>query len=639
MNFEMRVPRLKQCLDHPLSPAPLIVVFVGYWMPLEWMLNGEALTTNFSLLERLHVAMAMVLVNCLLFSLLGTIGVYALAGLFSLLPKVHFQSAADWGLRFLTSLIFLGVTVRAIKLMMLGSSATVFWFKALAILATLLGSLWLTRTKFSVMKWLLVPRYLTAVMIPFAAILFVQELGWGVHPFPHDNIIHDARANASGSPDIILITVDTFAAGHLHSYGYQRATSPHLDAFSTESIQFDNSYANANWTRPGVASILDGSRPWTHRGDLGRPLSSVTKTQNLLNLAANAGYEIRMVSSNPWADLEWQGITSVPKRRVIIHALGDSHFDWMQCFRIARPSFYFSNLIGLRNLFTSLFGSQHLKQKTEEYLPSSEEVLRDAPSDRPLLFWLHIVSAHGPYATPSPYIGTFEPSPLARTLNTSHPPFLFHKAIEPERERVLVGRYDEAVLMSDDIVGGLLDLLKKQGRFDRSLIVVTADHGESFHPRYGGHGGPVLSEEIIHIPLFLKPPYYRGSKRETTLFEQADITPTILSYARLPIPADMEGQSYLTKPANVPAFSMNRDLQSGALPTLSVAVREGDWKYVYHWGKWNHPWPKKELYNIALDPAEQNNLADREPERADAMHKQIVAELFKHRLSTKEFEK
>jgi arylsulfatase A-like enzyme len=205
------------------------------------------------------------------------------------------------------------------------------------------------------------------------------------------------------------------------------------------------------------------------------------------------------------------------------------------------------------------------------------------------------------------------------------------------RQKVLVGRYDEAVLMADDVVGRFFDLLKSLGRFDRSLIVVTADHGESFNPAYGGHGGPLLTEELIRVPCMIKPPFYHGSKRESILFEQSDIAPTILSYANLPIPPGMEGQAYPAKLQDSPVFSMNHDLARDD-HTLSVAVREGDWKYVIHMGRWKHPWPQRELYNLAQDPTETKNLVDSQPQRAESMRQQILRELARHDVSTKEYD-
>jgi arylsulfatase A-like enzyme len=426
--------------------------------------------------------------------------------------------------------------------------------------------------------------------------------------------------------------VDALAAGHLHTYGYKLPTSPHLDEFSSNAILFENFYADANWTRPGIASILNGARTWTHRGDLGKPLQTVTDAQNLINRVADAGYDVRTVSSTGWADLEWQAVRAGTIRRAFLYSrpyllriLGDK-----------LPSAFPASLVGPREMLDNWISANFLHEKTRGYVPQSEILLKDLPPGRPLFFWVHIVSPHDPYATQAPYLGTFDSSPFARSQSTSTPPYSFHSPLDSQRARALEGRYDEAVLMGDDVFGKLLDVLKTQGLFDSSLVVVTADHGESFNPRYGGHGGPLLTEELIRVPCLIKPPFYRGEKRESLLFEQADLAPTILSFANLPVPSGMEGQAYQSKPKNVPIFSMNHDLQFGA-HTLSVALRDGDWKYVIHFGRWKVSWPQRELYNIAVDPNENTNLVERQSERAESMRQHILRELALHGVDPKEY--
>jgi arylsulfatase A-like enzyme len=118
--------------------------------------------------------------------------------------------------------------------------------------------------------------------------------------------------------------------------------------------------------------------------------------------------------------------------------------------------------------------------------------------------------------------------------------------------------------------------------------------------------------------------------------EQADIVPTILSYAGLPIPDGMEGQAYPGKPAQVPVFSINHDLQEDE-HSLSVAMRDRDWKYVLHLGKWAHPWPRQELYNLALDPRENINLTDKYPRLAETMRQQVLHELDAHNVDVKQY--
>lgn len=625
--------RLRNLLQHPISPAPLVVVFVGYWMPLAWMVRGGPLLAYSSWTERSHAIATSILLNFVPAALLCAAVAYALAGLISPLFRTSFKQAAAKSLDFITFLLFFASTAELLKDLIIGELPAPVWLKTVSVFIIVLGSLWLTRKNLKLMQWLLIPKYITLAVMPLAIILvFIEIVQVKVYVYSsHANraLPRVARSNANSRPDIILITVDTLSAGHLHTYGYRLPTSPYLDNFSTRAILFENFYANANWTRPGIASILNGARPWTHQGDIGKPIQAVTDAQNLINRLADAGYDVRIVNSNGWVDLQWQSVATVPTHEVQLF----SYSFFVPRFLDERiPSLLFASQLGPNQILADHFP----KEKTGEYVPQSRILLHSAPTDRPLFFWLHVVSPHGPYATEAPYLGTFEPSPLARTPWTSSPEYGFISHPDSERRQLLAGRYDEAVLMADDVIGQFLDVLKSQGLFERSLVVVTADHGESFNPVYGGHGGPLLTEELIRVPCLIKPPFYRGGKRERLLFEQADLAPTILSFANLPVPRGMEGQAYPSKPNNVPIFSMNRDLQNRE-QTLNVAMREGDWKYVIHLGRWKYSWPQQELYDLAQDPNEQVNLVNIRPAQAFAMRQSVLAEIVQHGISLSKY--
>jgi arylsulfatase A-like enzyme len=298
---------------------------------------------------------------------------------------------------------------------------------------------------------------------------------------------------------------------------------------------------------------------------------------------------------------------------------------------------------GLLNFFTERFPSLRLESnlgpaakllslslsvdKTKAPVAEAERLLC-IPTNRPRFVWLHLLTTHSPYATPKPYLGAFETSPLARDQLTSLPPYGFSAGTDPCFPTIYEGRYDEAVRCLDDGLGELFAWLKAQGRYDRTLIVLTADHGESFTHGYGEHGGPLLSEDLIWIPGLIKPPFHRGAVRDSRLFEQADLTPTLLQMVGIPVPTGIEGKAMSGKPAGLPIFSMNHDLSQGSR-TFSVAIRSGEWKFVEHFGHWTLPWLQRELYDLETDPGETQNLVNAKPDRVADLRKQLLAEMAK----------
>jgi arylsulfatase A-like enzyme len=270
------------------------------------------------------------------------------------------------------------------------------------------------------------------------------------------------------------------------------------------------------------------------------------------------------------------------------------------------------------------------------------EWLRHVDKSRPVFLWVHLFPPHSPYATPAPWLGTFDSSPAARNVGATEPYWGYTLSTQSAAEaQLLDDRYDEAVLYVDHYAGQFLQqALQLLG--SNTAIVVTADHGESFHHGYGAHTGPGLFDEIIHVPLIVKLPGQTQPIRSTSVVEQVDIAPTLAQLAGIASPPSWEGRSLLSAwgdggnplPAK-PAFSMNFEQtpRHGALSTGSVAVIDGPWKLVHFVGHPHYPdMPplRDALYNLAADPTETVNLIDSQPAQAARLRALIDAELARH---------
>ena len=615
-------------LDDDLSPMPLLTVILGYWLPLEWILRAESQLGNITLLEKFQVFGSSVFLNFLPATILLAAVVY-LGGTLSIPTRFAYRRVIHWWMETTANLLVLLVTAVGTKRLLIGPATAPVMVKGLVLVAALILGAWLAKRRVFLTRNLSLPRLLALLCLPLAAGILTQEIA----SQPKRLVKNGAALHTSISsrrPDVFLLTLDALSSKHLSSYGYPRVTSPHLDAFAKDAILFREFYANANWTRPGVASLLNGTRPWTHAGDLGRPLRSVIETQNLLGCLARAGYDIRTVSSNPFADHTWQGTGAYFTEQF----QSRSHSPLPIFLQRIIPSSlwvgYMGPAIYVRTLISAISRSP-AQDRVQIPLAKALEMFGRAPSDQPCFFWVHLIPPHDPYATPSPYLGTFEPSPLGRHPWDSGSDYKFLAIRFPSRQPILEGRYDEGILFADAAFGILVAWLKAHNRFDNSLVVVSSDHGESFSHGYGGHGGPMLWEDLIRVPLLIKPPGHQGAVIVRSLYEQADLTPTILHLAGLPLPTGTEGQAYPLKPDDVPVFAMNRDLSSKD-HTFSLAMRQGNWKYVTHFGQWVHPLPQRELYDLNQDPDENMNLIDRRPDIAGPMHQRIMEELAKRGL-------
>jgi arylsulfatase A-like enzyme len=615
--MRQHLARLKALLDHDLSPAPIFAVFVGYWLPLDWMLSSGILA-GATALERAYAVASSAVFNYGFSGVVLSALTYLIAGTVSLFG-FPFRVLVRRGMGFCTLLVFLSVTALSLKRLTFQEIPVPPELRWILIGITIVAALFMTLKDWDPREALVLPMGLGVTMLPAVMILVVCEAA-GIGQLTPLRI----AGPAASRPDILLITLDATSARHLTMYGSSRPTTPNLQMFADGAITLDHFQADANWTRPGIASILNGARPWTHQGDLGSPRQAVVDAQNLLKELALAGYDTEVVSTNPFAGPYLQNLQAFVHRLQVIDGDLFSFFKFPKRLPSLARGLAVGPFFRLSGVILNTTRSRSI-EKIKLPIQTAETFLA-TPSGGSRFLWLHLITAHDPYAPPSPFIGCFEPSRYARSVKATQAHYGFGAASDPCFPNIYEGRYDEALLCMDDGLGSLFAWLKATGRYDRTLIVITADHGESFTHGYGGHGGPLLSEDLIHIPCMIKPPFYKGAARDDRLYEQADLAPTILQLVGLPVPASMEGYPIPQKPEGLPVFSMNHDLQLGTR-TFSVAIRLGDWKYVEHWGHWTAPWPQEELYDLASDPGEDRNLVAARPDMVADLRGRILAEL------------
>ncbi|MEI6569476.1 MAG: sulfatase-like hydrolase/transferase, partial [Verrucomicrobiota bacterium] len=392
-----------------------MTVFLGYWLPLDWMLRGWAALGNTSLLEKFQAIASSVLLNFLPVTLGLTLLVY-LGSAFSLLTKARHSSTVRWSMNLVANFIALAATALAMKLLLLGQLTAPPVGKGILLAMVAVLTFWLTARGRFLAQHMVLPRWLALVSLPLALGLVGQEILSQPKPFLAP-LPTTRKSEVPRPPDIILVTMDACSSQHLSGYGYLRPTSPHLDAFAQEGSLFEHFYANASWTRPGAASLLNGARPWNHAGDLGRPRQEVTEGQNLLGCLARAGYEVRTVSCNGLADHAWQGTPTMPTETALVSFDGSTHLVSQNRLRSA----LFSDLLGPAVYIRRLIGltSTRAQDKTGFPLALAKGMLSRVSPDHPSFFWIHFLLPHDPYAAPAPFLGRFESSPLARQAGKS----------------------------------------------------------------------------------------------------------------------------------------------------------------------------------------------------------------------------
>jgi arylsulfatase A-like enzyme len=460
----------------------------------------------------------------------------------------------------------------------------------------------------------------------------------------------DAVAPVAGEhPDIILVTADAFAANHAGFLGYVRPTTPRLNALAGQSDVFERYYANGNFTTAAVNSFINGVRPWTHRANqfLARVNANIAD-ESLVARLWRAGYQ---------TDAVWTNSLAAPFHNQSDRWLDSTVFATtnyagpmiasVMCTRFS----HFAPVTELGAFITSKKIIDSVALWTGVWTDSDQDALEPAFSharslveardrSRPLFLWVHVLRPHSPYVTPAPYLGRFDSGPEMRTRANSSPAngFFTSKA-DDTRVPALEARYDESLEYFDASVGDFIDWLKAKGELAGTLLVVSSDHGESFSHRYGAHAGPMLYEDVIHVPLIIKEPGQTESRRVVALAEQIDLMPTLLALARVNIDGPVEGISLVPAIGGAdvarPVFSMNFEQNSRFkdLTTGSIAMMDGRWKYVRYLGKVRGPLVptlKDELYDLKADPGENTDVSSTEPDIAARMSATIEQQLQEH---------
>jgi arylsulfatase A-like enzyme len=455
-----------------------------------------------------------------------------------------------------------------------------------------------------------------------------------------------SSADSASRPNIVLISVDTLVAEHLIPYGSRRQTSPNIAAFSSGAIVFEHFYANANFTTPGIASILTGVLPWTHRAlQLQGHANGTSIAESLPARLHEAGYQTAYFGSNPWAGARRQGFSAY-------FDYEDSDLDWMYgpcldalanhspylCPAATNPLINICYAVVVR--VASATGVMSLNPHSDlDQIVARATRWVTGQERRPVFMWVHFFPPHAPYAAPKPWLGQFDPSLAARGASSSVPARLFESSSEPaSRIATLESRYDESIAYLDHYFGQLMLAIRQQ-LGPNTAILLTADHGESFDHGYGDHGGVMLYEDLIHIPLIVSLPSATvATPRRDDLAAQIDLAPTIATIAGIAPSPSWAGRSLLALPnSSVPRtiFAMNFEQNDsrGPLTTGAVAALQSNWKLVRFLGKpqySNMPPLQTQLFDLAEDPHEHENLAASHPDTVRALSAQIDGQLAIH---------
>jgi len=366
--------------------------------------------------------------------------------------------------------------------------------------------------------------------------------------------------SGTGTPNVILISIDTCRADHLGCYGHAGQTTPNVDAVARDGVLFSNAFSPAPKTLPAHCSMLTGTIPPYHgvRDNANFRLGDSNIT--LAELLRERGYRTGAAVG-----------TAVLDSRTGVGQGFDTYDDRMMAGSPQTPS---------------------REERPGDQVSRIAEAWLDANASEPFFLFLNYFDAHDPYEPPEPFAGRFSDDP-----------------------------YSGEIAFADQCIGRVLNKLRGLSLYESSLIIITGDHGESLGEHGESKHGYYIYNSTTKVPMIFKAPGRSSGRQVDRVVSITDIVPTVLALLGVPAPSSVQGEDLSSFLSHDATEREGRCVYSEAMEATKFGcsalwgTQTLAWKYIQA--------PRPELYNLMADPNEQRNVVDVYPDRARALRVQL----------------
>lgn len=417
-------------------------------------------------------------------------------------------------------------------------------------------------------------------------------------------IFSSCSSREEKKPNVIFLLLDAARADRLGCYGYDRNTSPEIDALAEEGAIFLNHFANGTYTLASVPTyfysryfvkpLLPADRriPLQNREDIFRKLDE--EAVSIASVFKSNGYRTALFSAHPW---------------------------FVKLYELVNDYDEFYRISGERSGYGS---AQKILERISDWIKEKGKV------EEPFFIYAHLMDTHFPHerkAESEPYIQPETDSPerfdwrgFPRSQKIGPGGLCWLPDDFPEEDRnYLNALYDGDVKYTDRELGHFIRFLKEKGWFDNTLVIITSDHGEHLgEHNLTDHEGPPW-DSVISIPLIMTlPGKIEPATRITGLTENVDILPTLIGLLDLTIPKGkkFDGEDILS--------GGDPEAESQQYVLTQDSIRSTRYKYMV-----DRSDGSEYLYDLQSDPGEENNLINEDPSRAAKLKEKMD-----HRLET-----
>jgi arylsulfatase A-like enzyme len=427
-------------------------------------------------------------------------------------------------------------------------------------------------------------------IVPILAILLALTIVGGAAFWLHQS----TGRPPTDRPNVLLISIDTLRADHVHSYGYPIETTPRLDQLAAEGARFTRALSNSPWTLPAHVTMLTGQEVGVHNvrysknalADSALTITEVMKEQ---------GYATFGVGSAPYLKARYG------------YAQGFDSYD--------------------DDLAQVSYKASHESVTAGKAVNKTLRAIKQRRGENWFGF-LHIWDVHYDYIPPAPYDKKFADPDYDgnfRMLKWEKNK-KFRVGMDPDDFAFVISQYDGEIAWVDSQLGRLFDRLKEMGLYENTAIIVTADHGEEFLDHGQKGHGHSLFDELVRVPMIIKAPNVPVGRVVDCPAGLVDLFMTIAGWSKAPHVAYKGPGKDLT--AMIAGDACNTDRPLFAETKMSNIDKLNAYKrgyemmveidgYKYH-NRVTKPL-RELLFNIHEDPLEQKSLLDQEPKRREDM--------------------
>jgi arylsulfatase len=416
--------------------------------------------------------------------------------------------------------------------------------------------------------------------------------------------LSSAIKSGPSTPNIVLIIADALRSDHVSANGYNRSTTPNLDKWvASQGISFQNATTPTPWTYPANAAMMTGRSPFK----LAATWDNTTLPTDVTTLAEylhKAGYYTAGFVSAPFIegsrgfsrgfDIYDDSVAAIPRSEPgMAGEINSRVFNWLE------------------NNWSS--------------------------TEQPLFLFLYYFDPHT-WFNPAPpydtlYDTTYTGSLTAEAFADGQD--VVSGLVVPTKRDIehILALYDGEISYWDAQLGEMLTTLQNNQLLNNTLVIVTADHGEMFGTHDKWIHGNCLYDDVLRVPFFMR---YSGvipaSQVESTPVQNMDLMPTILDWAGIPIPPELEAVSLrlLAEGQKATTRDIFCELEGVTDPdhwAYSIAprthlrsIQRGNWKYIHHLDNSE----ADELYQLNPNsPYETDNLISSEPALAEELRQAL----------------